>query len=95
MFQDNRLCIANAIERCKDHIQHALDISAYIVVPKTQHAIALTFEPTRSHGISFGVRRKTVLRAIDFDNEMRGHTGKVDDIVSDWHLPAEVSAARL
>jgi len=90
VLQHLRFGIAGAIERCVDHLQHAFGILNDVVVPETDDAVALGLEPARPRLVASFVGLITVLRAIDLDDEARGHAGEVDDIGADWRLSPEM-----
>ena len=48
MLQRRCFCISRSIKRGVDRFQHAVRIFDDIVVPESQHAIALRFEPSRA-----------------------------------------------
>ena len=67
----------------------------HLIVPEAQDAIAFGLKPAGSGVVAIAVGIVSVLRSINFDNEASGGTGKVDDEISNGHLAAEVSTARL
>jgi hypothetical protein len=76
--------------RCgEDGFPNAFDISKYIIIPKTQHAVAMTDEPSISDDITFVGR---VLAAIDFDDKSLFAAHKVNDIGTDRLLADEFEA---
>jgi len=95
VHQSRGFRLARAIKRRVDHVQNAVRILNDVVVPKSQDAIALAFEPARPHIVASGIFCFAVLRAIEFDDEPSGHAGEIGDVVSNRHLAAEMPAVQL
>jgi hypothetical protein len=64
----------------------------HFVVPETQDQIAACFEGG-SASIVFCTSR-TVLSAIDLNDQARGLATEIDDVPVDWHLAAEFQAGK-
>jgi hypothetical protein len=94
VLQDSRFGLARTVKAHVNQFHHAREILPDVVIPETEHAVALAFEPLRSHPVADFRLAFAMLRTVDFDDETARRTGKVDDIISDGHLAAEMSAAR-
>jgi hypothetical protein len=79
-------------ERDMKHFKHAFDISQYIVVPKSDDAIPVCFEPSGAHFIARIVR---VLATIEFDDKTRFRAKEIDDVIAKRMLPPEAKATEL
>jgi len=73
-------------------LQNAFDVSRHIVVPEANDSVALLLQPPCALGISRHPCFKSMLRAVNLDDQARGHAGKIGNIGTDWNLTAEVSA---
>jgi hypothetical protein len=70
-----------------DHCPRAVRIVQHLVVPESQHAVALALqEPSAAR---FLFRRRIVLAAIDFDDQSRLVANKVGNEAPDRHLTAK------
>jgi hypothetical protein len=77
--------------RCgEDGFPNAFDISKYLIIPETQHTVAMIGEPSISDGVAFVSR---VLAAINFDDKPLFATNKVNDIWVDRLLADELKVA--
>jgi len=61
-----------------------------IVVPETDDAKTLGFEPTGPPFVSYSVLVSIVQRAVKLDDQPRSHAGEICDIGPDRNLPAEM-----
>ncbi len=75
------------VQRCIDCRENAGHVFKDVVIPETQHAIAVGFKILRAHLI-----RGTIgmLTAVELDNESRFVTGKVSEIRTDGRLTAKM-----
>ena len=76
-----------------DARQDTVDIVEDVVVPESQDAKALAFQPSGAGLVPTLLVR--VLSAIQFDDKAFGETDEVDDIVSDRCLPPELTVLNL
>ncbi len=74
--------------RAGNHLQHALDILANIVIPEADHAPAAGFEPSRTPTISSFRRR--MLAPIQLDDQGVIGAHKIGDERTERNLPAEI-----
>ena len=74
------------VQRGDDRGVHTVRIGKNIVVPKADDAI--TFSLNQSCPVVVSLR--TVLPAVDLDDELRAMTCEVSDEMTDRHLPPEV-----
>ena len=65
----------------------------YLVVPKSQDAVAIRFKCLRS--VRVGSPPAGMLAAIDFNNQTRGMAGEVGDVLPDSNLAAEMGVGQL
>jgi uncharacterized protein YpmS len=72
-------------------LKHAFDIPKHVIVPESQNAITVRLQCPRSLRICNSAR--SMLTTVDLDNEMRGVTCEVDDVLLDPNLPAECELA--
>jgi hypothetical protein len=73
-------------------LKHAIDVSQHVVIPETQHAIALC----RQIGIAlFVVKSFRVLAAIHFDNQAMFATNKVHNERTNGFLADEFQSSDL
>jgi hypothetical protein len=61
-----------------------------VIVPKSQHAVALRLQKIRTPCVSFGLF--IMLAAIELDNEFQVVTEEIDDVTAKVDLPTEVCA---
>src|SRR5690242_3718014 len=72
-----------------DRLQHTPNVLHYISVPEPDHPIAMAGNVEASILIFFGT--KCVLSAVNLDDQLRGWTGKVDNVFADWMLTTKSS----
>jgi hypothetical protein len=65
-----------------------------LVVPEPQNSKAAVSEMTVARGVAHDVRVIVVLTAIDFDNQSKTETNKIQDKPVAWSLSSEMKAAR-
>jgi hypothetical protein len=70
-----------------DDFQNPFQILHDRVVPKANDAIPTLSDLPCAIGICRALKR--VLAAIEFDRQLRGRAGKIDDVAADWVLPAK------
>src|SRR5262245_31717168 len=90
MLERRRPGIRRAVNRRITAVQQAFHVIPEVVVPETYDAIARRLEPSRARFVACEIFADTVVRAIQFDDEMGGHAGEIDDIWPDGSLSAEV-----
>jgi hypothetical protein len=78
------------MHRRQDRCHHAIDVLQHIIVPETQHAIAIGLKISGSLCISDNVVRLAVLRAINLDDQSLFVAGEVSEVRTDRGLPPEV-----
>ncbi len=93
MFHGARRGFARTVKLGVHGFHNAVDVLCDVVVPESQHTIALGHKPLRSNTIATAARIFAMLRSVNFYDEASGGTGKIDDKISDGHLAAEVSTA--
>jgi hypothetical protein len=86
---------ARAVKRHVDRVHHSINIMCDLIVPKAKDTIAFGLKPFRTQLVSQTSFIFAMLRTVDLNNEARRRTGKIDNELSDWHLPSKVSAAGL
>jgi hypothetical protein len=74
----------------RDHFEHAVDIRHHVIVPKSQHAVAVRPQIFISLRITRRLRRFAMLSAIQFNRETPRMARKVDKVRSDRRLPAKM-----
>ena len=62
-----------------------------IVVPESHNAVAFAFQPLRPRPVDF----LGMLATVEFDNEPQFVAVKVDDVMTERYLPAELEIAEL
>lgn len=75
-----------------DVIYHVVRLLKNILVPKSQNVIAAHFKPCRAFGVILLRFWVGVSGAVQFDAELRGSALEIDDVATDWRLPAEHKA---
>jgi hypothetical protein len=78
-------------QRRQNCLEHAFGVGEDVVVPESQHALALTLEPFGSLGVRLVVG---VLTAIGLDNQMMLGADEVDDISADGVLSPELETGQ-
>jgi hypothetical protein len=73
-----------------DRRQHAVEIVDHLVVPESQHTIAMDVQNARPFLVLGGAY--DMLPAIEFDDQTMGDTRKIDDVRADRHLAAKLCA---
>jgi hypothetical protein len=61
-------------------LKHSVDVRQHLVVPVAQHAVAIRFENFRA--VLIGSRFRSVLAAIDLDNDPPRVTSKINDVTA-------------
>jgi hypothetical protein len=74
-------------------LQHAVEILHHIVVPVTDHAIAMRLDQPSPFGISFG--STGMLPTIQLDYQLGASTRKVSDCATNRKLFRELPALKL
>ena len=74
-----------------DHLRDSVCVGQNLAVPITQHRQSLSVQPV----IPLDNPLTAVVAAINFDDELSGEADEVDDVASDWLLPAEMVGADL
>jgi hypothetical protein len=64
--------------------QHAADVFHYISVPETHHAIASPGDLQAASLVCAG--SKSVLPAIDLNDQLRCRTGEINNVSTNWML---------
>jgi hypothetical protein len=95
VLQEPRLGGKRSINRRVNRFHNAIQSARDIVVPESEHAISFLFQPTRAPIVARLVRFFAMLRAVKFDQQTRGHAGKIGDVGTDWHLPPEMRTFEL
>ena len=68
--------------------KHIYDSQQHIIIPETQHAIAVGFNLARSHFIICDML--SMLPAIEFHHEMRLNASEVRNVTGDWILATKL-----
>jgi hypothetical protein len=76
-----------------DYLHDSIVVLQHIVVPKAQHAIAVSFQTLRTHRIF--LNSIAVLPAINFDHQARFKTYEIRNVALDGELTAEFEAGRV
>jgi hypothetical protein len=71
----------------RNAFQHACQIPDDIGIPKAEHGYSVFFEPASS-GLIVG--KLCMLSTVKFNNKTNGRRIKIEDIISDRMLPAEI-----
>ena len=71
-------------------LNHSVDVRQHGVVPIAQHAVAIRFENFRA--VIIGSRSRSVLAAIDLDNDLPRVTSKINDVTANANLTTEMRA---
>ncbi len=71
-----------------DGLKHTVHIRKDIVVPKTDHPVAVCLNDLRWRSVRFG----GMLAAIAFNRDTKRTAGKISNVVSDWELAGEFDA---
>jgi hypothetical protein len=85
--------VGGEFERLPDGIHHVVEVFHYLVVPKPHDPKTLRLQPCCPARIRAGLRG--VLTAIEFQNQPDFKANEIDDVVSNWGLPAEFSSFQL
>ena len=75
----------------EDRVPNAFDISQYLIIPESQHAVAMFDEPLITDGVAFALG---VLATIHLDDKPFLSTNKINDIRSDRLLAHELESAQ-
>lgn len=79
-------------ENRPDDCNHAIGIDENVVIPETQHPIALRLKESRPDNISLAVG---VLTTVDFDDQLCLEADKIDDAITNQRLAAKSLAVNL
>ncbi len=80
-------------QRHSDPFNYTVDVFHHFAIPKAQDSEPSPFEPLCPAGVFFCLFR--MLPAIDFDRELFGKTGEVDDIIAKRHLATKPESIEL
>jgi hypothetical protein len=72
-----------------DMLADIVDVANDVVVPEAQDGPATALQISAACCIALRVFSVSVLAAINLDDQAVCRTGKINDIGSDWHLPAK------
>jgi len=75
--------------------RHAMQILKHVVILEPKYAIAKGIEVCRSLVVMGNAFSRSVLRSIEFDDEVRSLAYEVCDVRHNWRLAAEVEALGL
>ena len=75
-----------------DVLADIVDVAEDVVVPEAEDGPAERFQLGCSIIITACNRFSRVLRAINFDDQLLGRTGKIHDVARNRHLPPEPKA---
>jgi hypothetical protein len=78
------------VKRRIDYVENTRPILPDVIIPEAEKAIPLRLQPARTLFVARYVWLFAMLRAVDFNNESRGHAGKVRDVRADRHLSPEM-----
>ena len=76
-----------------DGFENTARVAKHIVVPETQHSVALLFKECAALPVVIGGKR--MLAAVNLDDQFLGEAGKVREIRSDGHLTAPLHCRQL
>lgn len=79
-------------EFLKDHSEHAIGFAQDVVVPETDHAVAVDFDQLRPGIVG---RIVGVLPTVEFDGQSGRAAGEIDDGIADGELAGEFLAQLL
>ena len=79
------------LQFAQDCFEHAIGVGQHVIVPESEHSIAVFRKPSVARSIAW-VRR--MLTAIDFDNNLLLATDEVDDKGPNWFLTREFESAK-
>ena len=83
---------ANSLKFPQDRFNHAFEVFDYVIVPKPDDSVAMTFKFNRPQVICQLSRR--VLSAIELDHEFTARTGKIDNALANRMLVAKAMLDR-
>jgi hypothetical protein len=83
MRQPSRFAARCAVQSRVDRFHHAIDVCRDVVIPKAKDPIALALKPRGSLAVAYYLHVVAMLRAIDFNQQFSGHTGKISDETAD------------
>jgi hypothetical protein len=75
--------------------QDTVHVLVHFVVPETQNAITLCFQPCASLSIPFALNRLGVLTSIELDDQLPVEAREVDDEGAARHLATELMLFKL
>jgi hypothetical protein len=84
--------VSPTLKRLIDRLKHCLSLGRHIVVPESQNAIALCFQPLCPNRIRCDPAFASVLRAIDFNDEAPVHAREIRNVRPNHNLSPEVTA---
>jgi len=70
-----------------DRLNNSVRVAKHVIVPKAKHEVAPPFQISCAPRILFATN--CMLTAIDFDDEPRCLTAKIDDVAANRHLPTK------
>src|SRR5262249_12717798 len=82
--------ISRAIKLHIDPFEHCVEITRYLGIPESDHAIPFLFKPILANAITRAFVVFVMMPAIKFDDELPGRTEEINDIGTDRGLSAEV-----
>ena len=78
--------------RCReDYLPDAFDIAQHLVIPESQHTIAMFAEPSIAHGVSSALG---MLATVNLDDQPFLSTDEINDVPSDRLLTDEFMPAQ-
>lgn len=93
MFSERYVRFTRAMHLNIDLLQHGLEITSYLGIPKTQYTIALLLQPPLPRAIVPRRLAIAVVSAVDLDDETFCWAEKIDDIGTKRRLPPKMSTA--
>jgi hypothetical protein len=79
------------VERDADRVHNAFEIAENLVIPESQHAIAVCLKKARALFIAQPFVVEAMLRAVYLDDNARAMTGEIRIIRADRGLSAEMT----
>jgi hypothetical protein len=83
----------NVIQCRLDGAHHAFDVAQHVIVPESQHAVAVRIEKIRPYCVSNHLLIASMLSAIELNDETQIMICEICKVGSDRRLAAEVGAA--
>ncbi len=78
------------VKRFENDLNNQVDARQHLVVPETDHTVALRFEPFRPRAVIF-----LMLAAISFHNQFGFGAEEIGDVAADRLLPTKAEAVDL